>query len=291
MKKIQKIAAATCLGLGLLGSAVAAGHYEPGVEGIDSSAAPPPGLYYLAYLVNYQIDSVSGLPGNNTGSASILANRVVWLTSHKFLGANYGMEALIPVQATSLTFNGIGVSSTSRGIGDIYLGPVVLSWAGADYGLVFAAGEWLSNGSYSSTDPSSLGLGYRSTMLTFGGTYYPDERKLWSVSALARFEKNGTQSQTGITPGDGLSVEWGIGREIGGGKKIGLVGYVQNQTSSSSGPGANPENPRKSGIGVEFDLPVMSQGMMLKFAGYKEYSASSGATKGTLLRMTIVKRF
>lgn len=271
-------------------SAFAAGHYVPGVEGIQAGSAPPPGVYYIGYLVNYNISGIDGAPGHNTGTVSVLANRGVWITPYKFLGANYGMETIVPVQSNSFTFNGLGYSGTTRGVGDVYVGPVVLGWHGENWDMTFALGEWLDNASYSSTTPSSIGLGYKSTMLTLGGTYYPDAKKEWSISALARFERNGSQSQTGITPGNGLSVEWGIGRQIGGGKQIGLVGYYQDQTSNNSGPGASPYNPRKSAIGVQFDYPILEHGLFLKFAGYHEYSVSN-APRGNLLRMSIVKVF
>lgn len=284
-------ATAAALALAFTSSAFAAGHYVAGVEGIDSAAVPPPGLYYLGYLVNYSIGSVSGAPGDNTGNVSALANRGVWVTNKTFLGANYGMEAIVPLQSTSLTFNGVGVSSSSRGLGDIYLGPVVLGWHGDRWHAVFALGEWFDTGSYSSTNPSSIGLGYNSTMVTLGATVYPDAQKLWSASILTRFEKNGSQKQTGITPGDGLSVEWGLARDMGGGYKVGLVGYTQDQTTTSSGPGASAAKPRKNAVGVEVDIPFADHGFFLKAAGYHEYGASGGATEGNLLRLSLVKAF
>lgn len=271
--------------------AFAAGHYVTGVEGIQAASAPPPGFYYLAYLVNYQISGISKAPGDNTGSVSALVNRLVWISPHKLLGADYGMEMVAPIQATSLTFDGLGVNSTSRGLGDIYIEPLILAWHGQRYDFTVAVGQWLSNGKYSSTNPSSIGLGYKSTMLTVGGTYYIDAKKLWSVSILSRFEKNGSQTQTGITPGDGLSLEYGVGRKIGDTTQLGLVGYYQAQTTTSTGPNASPLNPKKSAIGIEFDKALPTQGMALKFAAYHEYSATDGATKGNLFRMTLVKAF
>ncbi|AJZ61047.1 metA-pathway of phenol degradation family protein [Paraburkholderia fungorum] len=268
----------------------AAGHYVAGVEGIEAATVPPPGLYYLAYLVNYNIKEISGVPGNNSGTVSALVNRFIWIGKMRFLGADVGVEADLPVLANSLTFNGNGYSGTSRGLGDILLGPL-LAWHGSKWDTSFSIQETFDTGSYSAANPSSVGHGYDTTLFTVGGTYYPDQKRKWSLSALMRFEKNSMQSQTHITPGDGFTLEWGVGREIGGGKKVGLVGYYQAQTSNNSGPAANPLNPRKSGIGVEFDYPIPDNGLFLKFAGYTEYSASRGATKGNLLRMTFAKVF
>lgn len=288
----EKIKAAiAAASLTLASSAFAAGHYVTGVEGIDAAAVPPPGVYYIGYLVDYGIGQVSGAPGDNTGNVTALANRGVWVSKQTFLGANYGMETIVPIQSTSLTFQGIGVSSSSRGVGDIYLGPVVLGWHGAQWDAVFALGEWLDTGNYSATDPSSIGMGYKSTMVTLGGTYYPDAKREWSATVLGRFEKNGRQRDTGIKPGDGLSIEWGVARALAGGNKIGLVGYVQKQTSNNTGTGASPGMPRKSAVGLEWDVPFADHGFFLKVAGYHEYTASDGATKGNLLRLTLVKAF
>lgn len=73
--------------------------------------------------------------------------------------------------------------------------------------------------------------------------------------------------------------------------QVGLVGYYQEQTSKDSGTGANDLRPRRNAVGVQFDYPIPSHGLFLKFVAYGETSASDGATKGSLLRMTIVKAF
>lgn len=272
-------------------AAQAAGHYVPGVEGIQAASVPPPGRYYLGYLVNYNISEVSGASGHNTGSVTALANRFVWISGHKVLGADYGVEAIAPVQSNSLSFGGIGYNGTDSGLGDVYVGPVVLGWHGKQWDGVFALGEWFDTGSYSASKPSSVGLGYRSTMITLGGTWYPDAQKQWSASVLSRYEINSKKRHSDITPGNGLSVEWGVARQIGGGMQVGLVGYYQEQTSKDSGTGANDLRPRRNAVGVQFDYPIPSHGLFLKFAAYGETSASDGATKGSLVRMTIVKAF
>ena len=169
--------------------------YTPGVEGLQGASVPGPGVYYLGYLVNYDIDSLrapgssADIPGRNTGTVTALANRVVWMTGHKLLGADYGMETIVPVMRTSLTFNTPGISDSRSGVGDVYLGPLVLGWHGPQWDAVAAAGLWLDNASDS--HPASPGKGFKSTMLTGGLTYYFDGAKTISGSALARYEFNG----------------------------------------------------------------------------------------------------
>lgn len=129
-KQLTTIALAS---MAMFSAAHAEGHYVPGVEGMQAASAPPAGLYYIGYLVNYDIHSFrapgssSNLPGSNKGNVTALANRLVWMTGAKVLGADYGVETIIPVIGTSLHINAAGVNDNHTGVGDVYVGPVVLS--------------------------------------------------------------------------------------------------------------------------------------------------------------------
>lgn len=293
MKKfaLAALAALACVG------ASAGGHYVPGVEGIQAASVPPPGVYYLGYLVNYSINelrapgSSSTVPLSNTGTVSALANRLVYITNTKLLGADYGMEAIVPVLRKSLNFNAPGISESSSSVGDIYLGPLVLGWHGGNWDAVAAAGLWLD--SASSGKSSSPGNGYKSTMLTGGGTYYFDAAKNWTGSALMRYEMNSTQSNA-FKPGNQVSLEWGFGKSFGA-VQVGLVGYDQWQTGNDSGPGATGDHAERHAMGVEVVYPLMKEaGVMLKAAYYDEYSAKGGSAaqaKGSTLRFTFIKAF
>ncbi len=290
MKKIIIAAAA----LAALASAHAEGHYVPGVEGIQAASVPPPGLYYLGYMANYNAEqfkapgSSTALPGENKATIFALANRLAWISNTKVLGADFGMETIVPVQSTSLTIKAAGLSDTQSGFGDVYLGPVVLGWHGASWDAVGAAGFWLK--SADSSSPASAGKGFASTMLTGGATYYFDANKTLSGSALLRYEINDSKSN-GIKPGDQVSLEWGFGKMLGS-VQVGVVGYDQMQISNDSGTGASNNKSERHAIGAEVALPLMSSGVILKAAAYKEYDAHAGTGAeplGNLLRFTFVK--
>ena len=276
--------------------ALAEGHYVPGVEGILAASAPPPGMYYLGYLVNYDINSFrapgssNNLPGHNSGTVTALANRFVWMTGQKLLGADYGVEAIVPVLRTSLTINAAGISDSRSGLGDIYVGPLVLGWHGPQWDAVAAAGIWLDNASTS--NPASPGKGFKSTMLTGGMTYYMDTAKTISASGLMRFERNG-KNDAGFRNGNQVSFEWGVAKNFGV-VQAGLVGYSQWQVSDDSGVGASRDRSSRHAIGAEVVYPILSAGVFLKGALYKEVRAEAGTgayPKGTLARFTLVKAF
>jgi hypothetical protein len=290
MKKIIFAAVA----LSALVNAHADGHYVAGVEGIQAASVPPPGLYYLGYAVDYNIQqfnapgSSNALPGQNKGTIFALANRLAWISNTKVLGADYGMETIVPLQSTSLTINAASISDTQTGVGDVYLGPLVLGWHGSNWDAVGAAGFWSKSGSTSS--PASPGKGFNTTMLTGGATYYFDADKKISGSALMRYEINDTMSN-GFKPGDQATLEWGFAKVLGS-AQVGLVGYNQVQTSGDSGTGATGNKSSRGAIGAEVVLPLMSSGVILKAAVYNEYQAQAGsnpAALGNILRFTLVK--
>ena len=276
------------------GAAQAEGHYVTGVEGLQGSSVPPAGNYYLGYLVNYDIQSFrapgsdSDIPGRNTGTVTALANRLVKVTDSKLFGADYGFETIIPVLRTSVKVGGLGDS----GVGDVYVGPLVLGWHGAQWDAVAAAGMWLDTASNTLGDPTSPGKGYQSTMLTGGLTYYFDQQKSISGSALFRYEYNG-KKDNGVRPGDQLSLEWGVGKNYGA-YSLGVVGYSQWQLSDDKGTAAAPGKAERHALGAELVYPVASAGLFLKGAAYKEFSVHGGSgpePKGNLFRLSLVKPF
>lgn len=276
--------------------ASAEGHYVPGVEGLQAATVPPPGMYYAAYLVDYKMDSFrapgssNNLPGDNSGTVVAVANRLAWITNQKFLGADYGMEVLVPVARTSLALNAAGISDSRSGVGDIYLGPLVLGWHGQQWDAAAAAGIWLDNGNTS--NPASPGKGYKGTMITGGLTYYFDTSKTLSASGLMRFERNGT-NEAGLRPGNQVSFEWGLAKNFGT-VQAGVVGYSQWQVSDDSGTGAASNHSSRHAVGLGLDYPIFRAGVFLKGAIYKEVSVTAGSgpsPKGTLARLTIVKAF
>ncbi len=60
---MKKIIFTATLMAAALNAAAGVGHYVAGVEGLQDASVPPPGTYYLGYLVNYNIDDLK-VPGN-----------------------------------------------------------------------------------------------------------------------------------------------------------------------------------------------------------------------------------
>ncbi|MDY7114758.1 transporter [Halomonas sp. SSL-5] len=292
---------ALLLGAGLAATPALAvnGHYVPGIEGLSAAAAPPEGLYYRAYLMRYDIDSFrdakgDAAPGSNTGSVNALAHRFIWMTGKTFLGADYGVEAIIPMLDVELDLDVAGQSFDDYGLGDVFVGPVILGWHGEQWDATFAAGHWFDTADFDADNLASVGKGYGSTMLTLGGMWHLDADKTWNVSALSRYEIKTEQDDTGITPGDSWLVEWGLGHRLQNGLELGLVGYDAWQLEADDGAATGAKAERHA-IGAEAGYLWPMAGVMLKGAVYHEYDAEGGALKkgleseGDAIRLQLTK--
>ncbi|MDR9439623.1 MAG: transporter [Halomonas sp.] len=275
------------LGTSLLATPALAvnGHYVPGIEGLSAAAAPPEGLYYRGYLLHYDVDnfndsSGTAVPGNNSGSVTALAHRFIWMTDKTFLGADYGMEAIVPMLDIEFDLDVAGGQRfDDDGLGDIFLGPVILGWHGAQWDATFAAGHWFDTADFDAANPASAGKGYGTTMLTLAGMWHLDAEKTWNVSALSRYEIKTEQDDTRITPGDSWLVEWGIGHRLENGLELGLVGYDAWQLEADDGAPTTAKAERHA-IGAEAGYLWPTAGVMLKGAVYHEYDAEAGGLKG-----------
>lgn len=286
-----KISAALCLLLlACTFSPANAQDYALGSEGIKAASIPGPGFYYVMYNQYYfsdQFRDSSGDKIDNSPEIKTFANvhRFIWMTKKKFLGADYGMNLIIPaVYADIQTTAG---NDDTFNIGDTTIEPLTLAWHGKRYDAVFGVAMYIPTGEYSKSDLANTGSDHYTLMTTSGVTFYPDEEKLWSISVLGRHEKHFENRELDITYGDDLNLEWGIGRIIGT-FDVGVSGYAHWQVTDDSGSDVSWDksvHDKKFGIGPEINAFVPMINGQIKVKYYKEFD-SKDSTEGNALWMT-----
>jgi len=270
-------------------------HYVPGVEGIRAASLPPPGVYVRDYNVFYESsrlnDDTGGKIGPADAKAFIYANvpRVLWITDTKFLGGYVGVDALLPLQYTdlSVTTPGGPFSDSTFGVGDLFA-ETTLSWHPKHFDLAIGAGFWAPTGDSASQPTVRAGQGFWTPMFTAGVTYYIDEGRSWSISALSRYEINTESRDTGITPGQVYTLEWGAAHTFKKTIDVGVVGYYQQQTTSDTGSSADSTRGNAAAIGPEVGMfyPKQKLGWSLR---YLYEFASEGRLQGQSLVFTVTK--
>jgi hypothetical protein len=284
---------ASLLGAPAIISAQPAAHYVPGSEGLFAATLPPPGMYLRDYNWFYYADQVNNASGNKVPGENPKAfiygqvPRLLWITELKVLGGYVGVDALIPFAYKSIKAGPF--DEATFGVSDPF---AEVTWSAHTKQFDFALGfgTWFPTENYNPQDPTWAGLGYWTYMFTAGATWYIDEQKKWSISALNRYEINSQQADTGLTPGQVYTVEGGIGYGVSKIVTLGAIGYYQQQTSSNTGTGANPDRNRVAAIGPEVStfFPSATLGVSLRYA--YEFLADS-RFQGHTVMLTVTKRF
>jgi len=267
-------------------------HYVPGVEGLKGASLPPSGLYLRDYNVGYYSTQVNNPAGDSAGPDNFkvgnYANvpRLIWITDAKLLGGNLGVDALIPLVYQSVQAG--GYDSDTFGVGDVFA-EGTLSWHIQHFDFSVGAGFWAPTGNSSAPPTTDAGLGYWTPMLTAGVTWYIDAAKTWSVSALNRYEFNTEQRDTGITPGQAYTLEWGIGKSLTKTLDLGVVGYYQMQTTGDSSGGSTAHD-RVASVGPEISVAFPKPMLFVSFRYLYEFMAKDRA-QGQTFALTLTKRF
>jgi hypothetical protein len=267
-------------------------HYCPGAEGLDAASVPPPGVYVRDYNMFYTADHVNNAAGQKVANfnAFVYANvpRVIWMSQTKFLGADVGADALLPLVDTHLDGH-----VPTFGAGDL-LAAGILAWHPQRFDFTICDGVWMPTGNFSPGQPTSAGKGYWGDMLTAGGTWYMDAAKTWTISALNRYEFNGEQEQTHITPGQAYTVEGGIGKSFENKMSVGAAGYYQQKVTADSGAGTTSHYNRVAAIGPEIGGVIPKIDVMVSLRYLYEFLAegqNQPRLQGQTVTLTLTKRF
>jgi hypothetical protein len=238
-----------------------AGHYPPGQSGIRGGASPAPGWNFTNFsrvFTNLEVKDAGGETSanrNETRYANI--TMIMWTSEKKILNMDYGWAMGIPFATGDLQAS--DDQDASFGLGDVLLTPVCLYARRSAWDYQFQLTLWTPSGHFEPGSSSNRGTGYWALVYSLGGAWYPGaDRKRWSFSAIARIEQNFEQEDTGITPGDDVVIDWGIGRVVRERWDVGVSGFAtwQLNAQSGGGPGVDTSKYRYYGAGPEASVTL-----------------------------------
>lgn len=274
------------------------GNYPIGVEGLKGGTLPPPGFYLRDYNLFYFSERLNNRYGDEVpisfeafGYAN--AVRPIWITDWSLLGGAYGMDVLVPFIYKDVKAG--AASDSNFNIGDTFVEPITLSWHWDKADLGVGYGFWAPTGDYSATQMVNTGQGFWGHMFTLGATVYADAAKTWAFSALARYEINHEHEDFKLTPGNALSLEWGINKTFAKFYDVGVVGYWQQQTTKDSGTGpggAAASTALDSVVGIGPEINVLWPKLKLFTSLRYNYELmSESRPQGHTVTLTLTKMF
>ena len=276
------------------------GHYPAGIEGAMGPSVPPPGFHYRQYNLYLDSDTITDDNGDELAVGFDLnvfaqVHRLIYITKHKFLGADYGFSMNLGIIGTDLNINAAGLHDSEVGFMDIFIEPLILAWHTDRWDAVLGLGINLPTGEFDQMEPASCGIGNTSGMLSLGATYYIDQAKSWTVSALSRTLVYGEQEDTDLTPGWEILVEWGIGKQFAVSKGLlirpALCGNAYWQMDEDSGPGVIDEKGQNYGIGGEINFFWLPPHLYQVNLRVTQDFGSEDEVEATRMALTITKSF
>jgi hypothetical protein len=280
--------------LSLLGGAVAAsgqqkGQYLQGQYGLNAGVIPDPGVTYMNMAFNYSANTLNDAHGHSIPDITstyqfwVDENIIMLVPDVKVLGGNFAPYVAVSFANGSLVadITGTDVSGGGGGAGmaDMWVEPIQMGWhfsrADATAGYAFVA----PTGRFTPGASDNVGSGYWGNHLNTGVTGYITKNKGTSANVFLDWEQHGKKHGIDITPGQALTMEWGLGQALPLNKQItkvvqlGMVGYDQWQLTANKGLTADVPYYSVYSIGMQANYIDLKHGIMGFFKYYNELSA------------------
>jgi len=240
--------------------------YPLGAENFMAGALPPPGNYFINYLIYYQGDLQDNdgneLPVDVKATANAL--RFIYVSNYKLFGGDWGMHAIVPLVYQKLnTPNPAWDNDWVFGLGDITLDPIIIGWHfPPDWHITVGLDIYLPTGKYDENDPTqSIGSNFWSFEPIFAFTYL--NQSGFEVSAKLMYNIKTENNDTNYQSGDDFHMDYLIGQHFGP-WAMGLGGYYLKQTQDDelNGQKVDPDGKRAEvfafGPAVKYDYKGMS---------------------------------
>lgn len=246
----------------------------------------------------------------------VLAPTLIYSTELETLGLRYGAlitptfaNANLNAALSTATGHGGKAEASNMGLGDMFVEPVWLGKSFDHWDLSLAYGFYAPLGEYDTaafTLPGgttvkgeaadNLGFGFWTHQIQGAAAWYPFDNKGTAVVAALTYEKNGKKQDFDLTPGDNLTLNWGISQMLPLKAdnsvllEVGVMGYDTWQITDDSGSAATNIRDQVHAVGGQLGVVYMPWHTALTCHGYYEYAAED-RFQGEVFDVSIVKKF
>ncbi len=245
--------------------------YSAGVGGSDMTSPVVPGWYWQTASIYYKASKTMGNDGkaaltpdgkavNVDASTFALLNRLTYVGTDRFLGANVGFTVMQPIGQRKGDFAAPGSVANTRissdsgqatGLGDLEFGPLLHWEIGDNQSANFVPTVIVPTGDYNALDTTpATGLPNHAQRLNMGyGNFYtfrPSAQYAfigdgWDVGARAVLSFNTRNKDNGYYSGNMFNVDWQAMKFVTEDVRVGLQGYLVRQLNRDT---------CKAGVGV-----------------------------------------
>jgi hypothetical protein len=247
-----------------------------------------------------------------------VAPAVMWVSDWKILGARYAAYVVPTFASSSLgaaletqTRRGLNVDTSTFGVGDLFVQPVWLGWGLDHFDFAFGMGFYAPIGKYDThtitfprvgasatvEDTDNIGYGFWTQQTQLAGAWYPWLNKATALVLALTHEINTNKEDFDLTPGQVLSLNWGLSQYLPLVKsqelllEAGPAGYDTWQVTGDDGVDATSSaRDRVHAVGIQLGLTHAPWGAVMNLHWFYEYAAQD-RFQGQAFGLNLAKKF
>ncbi|MCM8814716.1 MAG: transporter [Candidatus Omnitrophica bacterium] len=251
MKKFLLLVAVVCCFFAVASFATegGGGAYPNGAEDFMAGAVPPPGFYYINYMVGYFSDTFRDSRGKSSVPGfklTVIGNvsRLIYVTDKKILGGNWAMHMLVPL--VNVDVKTPAGDDSKFGLGDIFIDPCIVSWHSKNLHSAAGVEIIIPTGAYDKKDIANVGRNYWTIEPVFAFTYLSDSG--WEISGKFMYDINFENDATDYKSGQEFHCDYTIGKRINSRWTAGIGGYWYIQTTDDKQNGIKVGDGNKGNV-------------------------------------------
>lgn len=217
-----------------------------GPEGYLTAIAPPPGVYWLAYTVNYRSTSLNDAHGQNKLGANsgltldAVVARMHYATATPLLGGQLVWDVMVPYVDAGLNLG--GSVTHKNGLGDVEVGPAVAYHHSPNLHSAVALHVQLPVGAYDANSALNIGHNYATLMPIYSVSYVNPTGVNGDIKITGSW--NTTNRDTHYRSGSELVVDYTLGYAVAPQWVVGVGGYAREQLTDDHGAGVGADGNR-----------------------------------------------
>jgi hypothetical protein len=314
------------------------GHYTPGILDIRDYAVPDPGFYGIVYNYYYTSDRLNDAGGNQINSVRInpgpgpgvtlpvsvnvniyaLSPVIMWVAPLPLDGLKYSayiapsfVNGDMSAEISTIRGSGRNPSSSQFNVGDLFVEPVWLGYTLTNWDFALGYGFYAPVGTYNTStinlpivgsvkyaSPDNTGLGFWTHQIQGSTYWYPWADKRMAVMAALTYEINQKNEDFDITPGENLTLNWGISEYLPLTKsqklllEVGPQGYDSWEITHDTGSDASSADvlDQVHAVGGQVGVSYVPWNAALDFLCFEEYS-SVGRFQGQSFSINLLVKF
>ena len=239
--------------------------YPDGVENFFAGAFPPPGFYYQNYLLYYNAPLIRGnVPPEATVYSVAEVLRFIYSSKVKLLGANWGVQVVVPLLYVGFRSKPAGISDYQFGVGNIAFNPFILAWHFKEFHITTGF-DFIFPGTYDRNNIASPSQNYFTFQPVLGLAWLPK----WGLGVNVKLMYDiPTRNNDPLPPfqnyydsGQAFHFDYCIDYAVRPDLRIGAAGFYYVQTTADKADGRTLGNHGRQfaiGPGIKYDYKKWS---------------------------------